>query len=172
MPAFPSSIEIRTLTPDDIYSILMIYRQCEDFLAFGPEPNASLKIVLKDLESAQNEGGIFQGIYTAGKMIGVVSYVPGGFEGELSNAFLSLLMIIPAFRGKGIGTKIVAMVEKEIFRDSHITAILSAVQVNNPDALRFWQKNGYRISGGPELRPDGTTVFRLRKDAKPALQDK
>ena len=97
-------------------------------------------------------------------MIVVVSYVAGGFEGKPDVAFLLLLMITPSFRGKRTGTEIVRRIEKEILSDLQITMILSGVQVNNPRAVQFWQKNGYRIVGGPELMPDKTTVFRLQKD--------
>jgi GNAT superfamily N-acetyltransferase len=172
MVAYRSSFELRTITPDDKDAILDVYRRCEDFLALGPETKASMAMVLKDIGIARHEGGIFQGIYTAGKMIGVVSYVPKGFEGKPQIAFLSLLMIAAPYRRHGVGTEIVKRVEKEILMDSHVTTILSAVQVNNPAALRFWQKNDYRIVGGPELRPDSTTVFHLRKDCKPATQAK
>ncbi|OGO20169.1 MAG: hypothetical protein A2Z15_00530 [Chloroflexi bacterium RBG_16_50_11] len=157
------SLKIKTVTPDDKYNVLEVYRQCEDFLALGPQPKASLEMVLKDIGESHKEGGAFQGIYAGDRMIGVVSYITKGFEGNLTNAFLSLLMIIPSFRGKGRGTKIVGIVEKEILADSRVKTILSAVQANNSDALRFWEKNGYRIVSEPELRPDGTTVFQLRK---------
>ncbi|MGD0779919.1 MAG: GNAT family N-acetyltransferase [Dehalococcoidales bacterium] len=158
------TLKIKTVTSEDIDDVLKVYRQCEDFLALGPRPEASAEMVLSDMEEARREGGIFRGIYTGDKMIGVVSYVRKGFKGKLSNAFLSLLMIIPSFRGKETGTKIVKMVEKEILADAHVMAILSAVQVNNPNARRFWEKNGYRIVSGPEAKPDKTTVFQLRKD--------
>jgi ribosomal protein S18 acetylase RimI-like enzyme len=158
------TLEIKIITPDDIDTVLEVYRECEDFLALGPESNASLQMALKDMETARLEGGGFRGIFIDGRMVGVVSYIPGNFEGIPENASLFLLMIIPACRERRIGTRIVAMVEKEILSDSHITTILSAVQVNNPRALQFWQRNGYRITGGPELMPDKTTVFRLRKD--------
>ncbi|MFC2035818.1 hypothetical protein ACFLUJ_06835 [Chloroflexota bacterium] len=55
-------------------------------------------------------------------------------------------------------------IETEIGKESCVKMILSAVQVNNPSGLRFWQKNGYRIMGEPELQSDLTTVFHLRKD--------
>jgi len=163
-----NTLEIRTVTLDDKYAVLDVYRQCEDFLALGPESRASLGMVLKDIETARREGGIFQGIYTDGKMIGIVSYVARNFEKKPQEAFISLLMIANSYRGYGIGTDIVKRIEKEILKDSHVTTILSAVQVNNPKALRFWQKNRYQIAGGPELRPDSTTVFNLRKDCQPA----
>ena len=161
-----NTLAIRTVTPDDYQAILEVYRQCEDFLALGPQPKASLEMVLKDIKEARVEGGIFRGIYTYGRMVGVVSYVLGNFEGKRQNAFISLLMIAAPCRGKGIGTEIVQRIEKEILMNPGIKTILLGVQVNNPNAIRFWQRNGYCIFGGPELRPDKTTVFRLRQNRK------
>lgn len=160
-----NSLEIRPITQCDLNAVLNVYRQCEDFLALGPEPTASMEMVLKDVEVSQREGGVFCGIFTAdGKMIGVVDYVPRNFEGKPNIAFFSLLMIAVSFRKQGIGKAIVQLIENEIKKDAQITAILSAVQVNNPQALRFWQKNGYCIVDGPEFQPDQTTTYRLQKD--------
>jgi ribosomal protein S18 acetylase RimI-like enzyme len=159
------SFEVRTITPDDMEAVLDVYRQCEDFLELGPKPTASMQMVLEDIEISQRAKGIFCGIF-AGEdgMIGVVDFVPSNFEGNPHIAFFSLLMIAPNFRNQGIGTTIVELIENEIRKDAQVTAILSAVQANNPKGLRFWQKNGYRIVGEPELQPDHTTTFRLQKD--------
>ena len=144
--------------------ILTVYEQCEDFLALGPQPHATLAMVLADLQLSAEEGGTFCGIYDAhNAMVGVVDFVPRGFEGDASRAFLSLLMIAAPRRGKGLGAAVVQLIEDEIRRDSHITAIDSGVQVNNPAAIRFWQRCGYAIISGPTLLPDQTTVFHLRK---------
>jgi len=160
-----NSLEIRTITQDDLDAVLDVYQQCEDFLALGPESTASMEMVLKDIEISRREGGVFCGVYTAdGKMIGVVDYVPSNFEGDSHIAFLSLLMIAISFRKQGIGKAVVEAIENEIRKDAQVMAILSGVQVNNPQAVQFWQKNGYRIVSGPELLPDQTTAFRLRKD--------
>lgn len=162
-----NSFEVRTITQDDLDAVLDLYRQCENFLALGPERTATMAMVLKDIEISQSEGGVFYGIYAVdGRMIGVVDFVPSNFEGNPHIAFISLLMIAASFRKQGIGTTIVELIENEIRKDAQITVILSAVQVNNPQALQFWQKNGYRIVGGPELQPDQTTTFRLQKDCK------
>jgi hypothetical protein len=58
----------------------------------------------------------------------------------------------------------VAAIEAEIRKDTHIHTIFSGVQVNNPQAIQFWQRQGYQIISGPTLMPDQTTVFGLRKD--------
>ena len=159
------SLEICPITQDNLAAILDVYRQCEDFLALGPVSTASMEMVLKDIETSKDMGGIFCGIYTTdGKMIGIVDYVPNNFEGDPHAAFLSLLMIAAPFRGHGIGAAVVEAMKNEIRKDVQITAILSGVQVNNPGAIKFWQRQGYRIVSGPKLHPDQTTAFDLRKD--------
>jgi ribosomal protein S18 acetylase RimI-like enzyme len=159
-----SSLTLRTITPNDTEAILGVYHACEDFLALGPEPKASIKMVLVDLEISRQEGGCFCGIYgPTGNMLGVVDFVHGEFEGKADTAFFSLIMIAAPYRNQGIGNKTISLIEKEIKKDKHIIEIRSAVQVNNPVAIRFWQKNGYRIVSGPELQPDTTIVYRLSK---------
>lgn len=156
---------IRLVTDQDVPALLEVYRQCEDFLALGPVSTASIDMVRKDLVSSRAEGGLFCGIYDlSDNLIGVVDVIPHDFDGIPHHAFLALLMLIPAYRRRGFGQEITALVEEVIWENPQITAILSGVQANNPAAVRFWQRNGYRIVGGPELLPDQTTVFHLRKD--------
>jgi ribosomal protein S18 acetylase RimI-like enzyme len=142
-----------------------VYEHCEDFLALGPVGKASMDMVLKDIEISEKEGGIFCGIYTADrKMIGVVDYVPGNFEGKRQVAFLSLLMIDSSFRKRGIGRAVFETIENEIRKNPLVTTIRAGVQVNNPHAVKFWQQNGFRIVSEPTLMPDQTIVFELQKD--------
>ena len=154
------SLEIRPVTPDDLDAVLDVYRQCEDFLALGPVPAASMEMVLRDIETSRREGGLFCGVFEVdNRVVGVVDFVPCGFEGDPHFAFLSLLMIAAPYRHQGIGEAVVTLIEDEIRRDPWVTAILAGVQVNNPQAVRFWQRKGYRIVSGPEQQPDGTTAF-------------
>jgi ribosomal protein S18 acetylase RimI-like enzyme len=169
MPTFSGFIELRNVMAEDITDILDIYRQCEDFLALAPNPKASPAMVAKDIEDVCKEGGVFKSIYTGNRLTGVVSYVTKGFAGKLSDACIYLLMIIPSFRTKGIGARIVEMIEKEILADAKITTIIVGVQVNNPRALKFWRNNGYRVTSGPEQMPDGTVVFHLCKTTKTTI---
>jgi ribosomal protein S18 acetylase RimI-like enzyme len=156
---------IRPVTQDELEAVLEVYRQCEDFLSLGPVATASMQMVLKDLEISQDEGGIFCGIHNAdGKMIGVVDYVLKNYGGDTHAGYLSLLMIAKSFRKHGIGKTVLDSIENEIRKDAQVTKILLGVQVNNPRALQFWQMNGYRITGGPKVMPDTTTVFDMQKD--------
>ncbi len=162
------SFEIRPVTLDELNAVLKVYQQCEDFLALGPVSTASMEMVLADLEISKREEGVFCGIYTADEgMIGIVDYVPCNWEGDPQVAFLSLLMIGAPFRGQGIGAAVVEALENKIRRDAHVTAIASGVQVNNPQAIKFWQRQGYQIVSGPIFHPDQTTAFDLRKDLEP-----
>jgi RimJ/RimL family protein N-acetyltransferase len=158
------SLTLRSVTPDDTEAILKVYRACEDFLALGPEPKASFEMVQKDLEISRQEGGCFCGIFKyKGSLVGVVDFIPSGFEGQKGTAFFSLIMIALQYRNQGIGIETVRLVEREIQKDTTITEIRSGVQVNNPQAIQFWENNGYKIVSKPELLPDTTTVFRLSK---------
>jgi ribosomal protein S18 acetylase RimI-like enzyme len=160
-----NSLEIRPVTQDDLEAVLDVYEQCQDFLALGPVATASMQMVLKDIELSRGEGGVFCAVHTAGeKMIGVVDFVPNNYQGNPNHAYLSLLMIAAPFRSQGIGKTILEAVENEIRKDAQVTTLLLGVQVNNPQALRFWQRNGCRIIGGPKLLPDQTIVYDLQKD--------
>jgi len=162
------SLEIRPIGHDDLDAVLDVYRQCEDFLALGPVPTASMEMVLKDIEISQNDGGIFCGIFAPdGKMIGIIDYVPRNYQGDPHISFLELLMIAAPFRNQGIGKAVVEAIENEIRKDAKVSTILSGVQVNNPQAVQFWQRNGYRIVSEPKLYPDQTTAVDLRKDFWP-----
>jgi ribosomal protein S18 acetylase RimI-like enzyme len=159
------SLEIYPVRQDETEAVLEVYRQCEDFLSLGPVASASMEMVLKDLEISKDEGGIFCGIHTSdGKMIGVLDYVPKNYQGNPEAAFLSLLMIAAPYRNQGIGQAVVEAFENEVLKEDRVRIIFSGVQVNNPEAIQFWQRNGYRIVSEPRLHPDQTTAVDLRKD--------
>ena len=164
------SLVIHPISPDELDAVLNVYRQCEDFLALGPVPTASMEMVLQDLELSKGYGALFCGIYTSeGEMIGVIDYVPSSYEGDPHAAYLSLLMIAAPFRKQGIGKAVVAAIENEIKRNAQVDKILAGVQVDNLQAVQFWQRNGYRIVGEPKLYPDQTTAVDLRKDLLPPV---
>ena len=162
---FDGPLEIRPIAENDLGEVLAVYRQCEDFLALGPQPNASRAMIVKDIMASRCAKGLFCGIYTSDeKMIGVVDFVPCNFEEMDHVSFISLLMIIPAFRRQGVGTRILELVEDKMKMIGRVSEIRTAVQLNNPMALRFWQQHDYCVFGNPELRPDQTVVTYLRKD--------
>ena len=159
------AVEIRPITANELDAVLRVYQQCEDFLALGPAASASMEMVVQDIALSRQNGGIFNGIFTAdGEMIGVIDYIPAHYQGDPGAAFLELLMLAAPHRRAGIGRAVVEAVEQEIRKNPQINTIQAGVQVNNPQAVRFWQQRGYRIVSGPQRMPDQTTVFGLRKD--------
>src|SRR5512133_3760127 len=131
---------IRSLIPTQAESdaVLDVYRQCEDFLALGPVSKASMEMVQADFAHSRQAGGIFCGIYARSEeaslpspMIGIVDFVPAGFEQDPHCADLSLLMIAAPYRDHGLGEAVVQAVEAEIRRAGQVCVIHSGVQVNN-----------------------------------------
>lgn len=154
---------IKDVSEKDIGSILKVYKKCEDFLSLGPVPYASEQMIIDDLRHSKDEGGCFCGIYINSEMVGIIDFVLDNFDNEPNNAFISLLMINGDYRSNGLGKEVVTAVEAEILKNKHICNILSGVQVNNISAINFWINMGYKIIYGPELLPDSTVCYKLKK---------
>jgi ribosomal protein S18 acetylase RimI-like enzyme len=73
-------------------------------------------------------------------------------------------MIAAPYRQRGLGEQIVKWIEAEIKKDGQVRAVFSALHINNPGALRFWQKIGYQIIRDPETQTDTTVTYRLQND--------
>lgn len=158
-----ANFSLRALDDSDLPALLDLYRACEDFLALGPHPLASLEMVLCDLAISQENGGTFQGIFDPnGQLTGVADWIAGGFEGNTDTAFIELLMIAAPNRRAGLGRAVLAEIEKHI-RQAGAQRIELGVQVNNLPAQRFWLRRGYRSAGPPRKFADGTTAIRMRK---------
>ncbi len=156
---------IRELYQSDLSQVFNVYQQCEDFLALGPIPCASMEMVKNDFHHSREEGGIFYGIFNdSGSIIGIVDVVLAGFKGNPERAFISLLMIALPYRNQGIGHKIVTDIEERIKTNPKVKVIFSAVQTNNLRAIEFWKRLGYQIYGGPQKQADTTIVYNLSKD--------
>lgn len=161
----PPVFKLHPLEEKDIPALLELYRECEDFLALGPRPRASLEMVRSDLDLSRANGGTFYGIFdAAGRLAGVADWILSGFEGNPTTAFIELLMIAAPRRRAGLGRAVVTEVEQHIRQDGRAHCIELGVQVNNLAALRFWLRCGYRSAGPPQKFSDGTTAIRMRKE--------
>ena len=154
---------IKPYREDDIPAILEVYRQCEDFLSLGHVPKASLEMVRKDIAQADNENGMFCVISDGrGQIIGVMDFAPQ--RGDPGTSFLALLMIAKPFRRYGYGETIMAAFEKHLVDVYQSKLLKAGVMVNNPLAIKFWERMGFTIDRTPEPRPDGTTIYRMSKN--------
>jgi hypothetical protein len=73
-------------------------------------------------------------------------------------------MIAAPYRQRSLGEQIVKWIEAEIKKDGQVRTIFSAVHINNPGVLRFWQKIVDQIISDPEAQTDTTLTYRLQKD--------
>ena len=157
-------LEIKKASENDFNSIFEVYKNCEDFLSLGPESKASKKMVLSDMKISKEQSGIYCCIYKNEKVIGIIDFIPKGYELDNRKAYISLIMIAQSNRKKGIGRKVMAIIENEILKNPEIRKILTSVQENNKIAIYFWEKLGYKIISGPEHRPDKTIVSHMQKE--------
>lgn len=155
-------LKVRTLEPSDRAAVLSVYKQCEDFLSLGPVPKASREMVASDITHSAAAQGLYCVIEDLnGQTVGVVDF---SCEAARGTAVLWLLMISARHRRKGYGTAIAAALESYL-RDTYgVRTIESGVQVNNPMAIRFWSRCGYKIGTVPRSQADGTVAYDMTRD--------
>lgn len=159
----PEGFFPRRVVDADIPGLVGLYRECGQFIRLGSQNPIDNNMVRADLDLAAQEGAQFYGLYRdANQLMGVASFVRRGFSGDVCCAFVDLLMITPAHRSKGLGGAVLRWIESEA-RLMGATRIETAVQVNNPGAMAFWESKGYAKTSGLALQPDGTITVGLSK---------
>ena len=109
--------------------------------------------------------GLEQGtLYTAllnDICVGFLFYIPkGAFHGF---PLLHLIAVKEEYRSKGIGKKLLDFLEETVFVNN--SKIFFVVADFNPDAKRFYEKNGYRQVGEiPNLYRNGITEYLMMKE--------
>jgi ribosomal protein S18 acetylase RimI-like enzyme len=160
-------LTVRSSEPSDMAALLSVYKQCEDFLSLGPVPTASMEMIVADIDHSTAAKGLFCVIENMeGETVGVLDFWP---RAAPHVAVLSLLMISRGYRKKGYGRAIVNALESYLQAKHEVRTIAAGVQVNNPDAIRFWRSCGFQIGAAARLHEDGTTVHEMRKTIKPAM---
>ena len=158
---------VDTHKPHDLEQVLSVYRACEDFLALGPQPHASIEMVRTDLETARQVGSTFYAItLPSGEMAGILDFLPSGYTNNPRQAYLALIMIALHHRRAGLGRDLLRLMELNLHRRA-IHTFAAHVQINNPASLAFFQSAGFVICSTPQLQPDGTTSVELRKKLLP-----
>ena len=155
-------LEVSPFVEDDTGPVLEMYAQSEDFLALGPVVKASKEMVLDDIEDAHKLGGQYCVIRHETTVIGVVAYI--ATTEQLSASYLLLLMIGAPWRNRGHGRVVVDALERYLWEEYGTESVNSAVQVNNPDAIRFYKRIGFQFSNESRTQPDGTVTFEMSKE--------
>ena len=77
--------------------------------------------------------------------------------------YLHLIAVKEEYRGQGIGRKLIDYLENVVCADAH--RLFLVVADFNPEAKRFYEKNGYRQVGEiPGLYREGITEYIMMKE--------
>jgi len=161
-------LEMRALGARDYPAVVEIYRQTPRFIVELNGRSADtlgLEMVEEDAAQAANHGARFAGLFLRenGQMIGVADYVPGGYGGQPSRAWIALLLMAEPYQRQGYGSEAYRLIEESIFADPDVQAIGLGVLVNNGPALGFWRAMGYERVGSTVQDREGRAVVMLQK---------
>jgi RimJ/RimL family protein N-acetyltransferase len=161
-------LEMRPLKANNYPAVVELYRQTPRFIVElngRPAESINLEMVEEDAAQAANHGATFVGLFLreSGQMIGVADFVPGGYRGQPSQAWIALLLIGGPFQRQGYGTEAYRLVEEAIFADPNAQTIGLGVLVNNGPALGFWAAMGFQRAGSTVADRDGRDLVVLQK---------
>jgi GNAT superfamily N-acetyltransferase len=136
-----AALEVEEPSPEVHQAILDGIRSFNAALFQHEQPGRDLAIAIRDLVTREAVGGLWG--RTAGGWLAI-----------------ELIFVPENLRGQGIATRLVAMAEAEaLARDCH-SAWLDTL---NPEALRLYQRLGYRRFGELKDYPRGGSRTFLRK---------
>lgn len=137
------------LGAEDLPALRELFERCHAFmtLVYGSvEPDAAEQL-LESLPPDKTLDDKFAfGVYAQGtkQLLGLLDVVRGFPEPD--EWIIGMLLIDPDHRRAGLGARLVAAFEQWV-RGEGAAGIRLVVQEQNPDALRFWQRQGYEVTG-------------------------
>ncbi len=96
--------------------------------------------------------------------------MPKNFRGESDYAWLSVLLIRGSDRRKGFGGEAYRAVEDFIFSDPAVSRIGTMIVPQYEPALRFVEKMGFELAGGPFKNKRGYGLYSFVKK-RPGLPE-
>ena len=146
LPTIGDGYTLRYLTEDDGAAIQQLCERCDDYfdLITGLPPGSaeaqSLFIALP--EGSGYEDKALLGVFMApdDTLIGVIDIVRDA--PELGEWWLGALLLDPAHRNHGLGTRLVAALEAWMAAQGARSVRVSVLE-QNTRALAFWQRQGY-----------------------------
>jgi GNAT superfamily N-acetyltransferase len=140
---------VAKLGAEDVPALRALCERCHAFmtLVYGAlEPDAAEQLLESLPPEKTLEDKFAFGLYADGsrELLGVLDAVRG-FPEE-NEWIIGLLLIDPEHRNAGLGARFVGAFEQWV-RGQGAVGLRLVVQQQNPDALRFWQKQGYEVTG-------------------------
>ncbi|MDR1102105.1 MAG: GNAT family N-acetyltransferase [Clostridiales bacterium] len=149
--AHPINAKVRVMRPSD-YVCLHEFLYQAIFVPIGAEPpprsvtgDPQIFIYIKDFGAQTGDLGVVAEENESGQIVGAawtrIISAYGHVDDETPELAISLL---PAFRGCGIGTKLMKKLF-DVLRDNGYSRTSLSVQKDNP-AVRFYERLGYQIT--------------------------
>ena len=150
-------------------ALVDIYRECRETLPAGTREPIDILMVMEDIRRSQEAGRSFCGIYLPEGQapVGVVDYVPFGFDGDPAVGGIHVIMVRPEGRRKGVAAEAVSALEQMLFASQEIDAICVKVRVNSTGAFSFWEGLGYQRHQGTQPLSDeaaGYLYYQKRRE--------
>ncbi len=127
-------IEYRNLRPTDYDEIVRVWDEAE--LPVRLRGRDSRERIQTEMESSPD---FLIGAFDGQKMVGLVI---GTFDGRRGT--INRLAIVPAYRKRNIGETLTKICEDRL-RRAGATVIFGLVEKSNSAALKFFEKQGYKI---------------------------
>lgn len=145
------------IEPIDASELSQAQRIAERVILHNYAPFLGAEAALQFIESGQSNQEIIDGAEhcfvakEGGRLVGFAIFI---------DDLLHLLMVDVPYQRKGYGAMLLAHVEEALFR-THATIRLQSFEENEP-ALRFYRKNGWRVSG--KKSDEGIPLLLMEKD--------
>jgi len=131
---------------EDVNLLQGLCEQCNDFFQICNGKNASKdegKEYLDFLPPNKGFNDKFEiGIFDSNRLVAFVAIVRN--FNQNGKYALGILLLLPEYRGKGLGKEIVRNVENWVLSENG-REIRVVVQGQNTKALKFWKKNGFEV---------------------------
>jgi putative acetyltransferase len=130
----------------DAEAVLQVFQSASDYvlLESGSLPTMeNVQEFFKDAPPGQAPDAVLKlGIVGAGKLVGVADLAFGYPSSE--DAYIGLMLIDNAERGKGFGRAALAQLER-LAKERKTTRLLLAVLEENALAINFWERRGFSL---------------------------
>jgi GNAT superfamily N-acetyltransferase len=155
---------VRRLGAEDAPALQSLFERCRDFLELtdeAPRPGAAEHLLSNLPDGKTLEDKFVLGLYANGvdELFGVIDIVRHWPTKD--EWIIGLLLLAPARRNGGLGTRVHGELEQWV-RGQGGMGLRLVVQVQNPGGLRFWQRQGYVITGQTlQKKPTRENVIHL-----------
>ncbi|MCM5552647.1 N-acetyltransferase [Pleomorphomonas sp. NRK KF1] len=150
----PSPVALVLLDPvGDLGAVVAVYREATDYLLLetGLTAEAAAHAFFDDRPPAGGDASLKFGVRGSEGELVAIGDLAFGYP-EADDAYLGLLLLVPAARGGGLGQVILDEV-KRLARTRGATRLLLGVLDGNERARVFWERQGFRWTktSGPHV---------------------